>query len=238
MQIENQAVIIDQQKFQESKYIVTLLTKDYGLCKGLFAANKKNKADMLCGNVVNMHWNARLTEHLGFLKLETTQNIFTIISNDQSKLAVVNSALAMCKVFLQEKEPQIDVFEKLVELLTVVKNNSNPYKYYVLFELLLLQKSGYGLDLSKCIATNETENLAYISPRSGCAVSKEAGEPYKDKMFILPQFFLDSSVTPVVDDIKNGIKVLNHFLEKLYFDPYGKKIPLSRVQLANAILCS
>lgn len=236
MQLEDQAIILDQQRFQESKYILSLLTKEHGLMKGLFASTKKNKADMLSGNISNMFWNARLSDHLGIIRLETITNVFTIVSNDQSKMIILNSALAMCKSFLHEKEPQTEIYNKLAELMIAIRDDIEPYKQYVLFELLLLSKSGYGLDLSKCIATGETEKLNYISPKSGAAVSKIAGEPYKDKMFKLPLFFLDNSSKPVVSEIQEAIKILSHFMEKFYFFPYGKKIPSARNLLIESIL--
>ena len=108
-------------------------------------------------------------------------------------------------------------------------------KEYLLLELELLTKSGYGMDLSKCIATNEVDNLIYISPKSGSAVSEKAGEPYKDKMFKLPKFFLDTELDPSNDDIQESMKILGYFMDKFYFYPYNKKMPQARVKLLEII---
>jgi DNA repair protein RecO (recombination protein O) len=237
MKFEDQAIILNQHKFQESSYIITLLTENHGLVKGLFRPTKKNKADMLSGNVVKINWNARLADHLGTITIESIQNIFTIVGQDQIKTTILNSALAMCQLFMQEREPQLTTYEQLKKLLKSLEHGVGQVKEYLLLELELLTKSGYGMDLSRCIATNEIDNLIYISPKSGGAVSEKAGEPYKDKMFKLPKFFLRSELEPSNDDIKESMKILGYFMDKFYFYPYNKKMPQARVKMLELVDC-
>lgn len=236
MHFEDQAIILSQQKFQESSYIISILTENHGLIKGLFRPNKKNKADMLSGNMVNISWNARLSDHLGTLTIETNRNIFTIVGQDQAKTTILNAALAMCQTFLQEREPQLSIYEQLLNLMQTLESGVGQVKEYLLLELELLNKSGYGMDLTKCIATNGTDNLIYISPKSGGAVSQKAGEPYKDKMFKLPGFFRDKNLEPDNDEVRESVKILGYFMDKFYFYPYNKKIPQARLKLVDLLM--
>ncbi len=228
MNLQDQAILLTQQKFQESSYIVTFFTQSHGIIKGFIRANKKNKSDLLSGNIVNISWNARLGEHLGRVSIEPIRNVFTIIGQDKSKLSLLNSALAMCLLFLHENDPQVSVYNAFISLIDSLDDESKRVKNYLLLELELLKKSGYGMDLSRCIATNSSENLKYISPKSGAAVSADAGEPYKDKMFKLPRFFLDCTEDSSNEDLEEAYKILTYFIEKFFLIPNNKNLPQAR----------
>ena len=104
---------------------------------------------------------------------------------------------------------------------------------YVLWEMALLRDMGYGLDLRNCAATGTTEDLAYVSPRSGRAVSRGAGAPYVDKLFILPPFLRSSEADYAAPDIAHGLALLGYFFEVHVFAPHRQKMPASRVRYAE-----
>ncbi|MEJ0041361.1 MAG: DNA repair protein RecO C-terminal domain-containing protein [Rhizomicrobium sp.] len=96
----------------------------------------------------------------------------------------------------------------------------------------LLEELGFGLDLSRCASTGALENLIYVSPRTGRAVSGEAGEPYKDRLLALPGFLLGSqNATPDAADVAAGLKLTGHFLLERVLRPHGKEIPPARLRL-------
>jgi DNA repair protein RecO (recombination protein O) len=235
MQFEDHGVILSSQKFQESSVIITILTENHGLVKGLFRASRKNKADIVTGNVIEVTWKARLTEHLGKLTIENAKSILSIVAASSKKIAVVNSALAMCQCILQELEPQKKVYDQLMKLFSALDKEQDVDKEYLILELELLKKSGYGLDLTKCVVTHGRDNLIYISPKSGCAVCSSAGEQYKDKLFKLPTFLKDYNLTPDNDDIVEAGKILSHFFNKFYFLPFNKKVPAARNKLISTL---
>jgi DNA repair protein RecO (recombination protein O) len=107
---------------------------------------------------------------------------------------------------------------------------------YIRFELGLLSELGFGLDLSRCASSGATENLIYVSPRSGCAVSAQAGAPYAERMLPLPKFLLGSQAGGVDgDDLVNGLKLTGFFLEQRVFGPHGHAAPAARTRLLDRI---
>ena len=103
------------------------------------------------------------------------------------------------------------------------------------FELALLEEIGFGLDLSCCAATGVIEDLAYVSPRSGRAVSREAAQPYLDKMFTLPQFLLDPAMPADAADVRDSFILSGHFLERRVYLPNNMKMPPARQRLMDML---
>ncbi|HKR90112.1 MAG TPA: DNA repair protein RecO C-terminal domain-containing protein, partial [Phenylobacterium sp.] len=106
---------------------------------------------------------------------------------------------------------------------------------FVRFEAGLLQDLGFGLDLSKCAATGTLDDLIYVSPRTGRAVSREAGEPYKDRMLKLPPFLLGAQAGLVPGDVGAGLALTGHFLEAFIFNPLNRPLPPARLWLVDRL---
>jgi DNA repair protein RecO (recombination protein O) len=106
----------------------------------------------------------------------------------------------------------------------------------VRFELLLLDELGVGLDLESCAATGSTENLVYVSPKSGRAVSREAGEPYRDRLLNLPAF-LAGAEEAAADrkGLEEAFRMTGTFLERHVLEPRGLSISESRESFLKAI---
>ena len=102
------------------------------------------------------------------------------------------------------------------------------YANYVRLEIELLNLNGFGLDLSCCAATNANDNLAYVSPKTGRAVSEAAGAPYADKLLPLPSFLLAAEQQVKNDEIMAGLNLSGYFLQKYCFSPKNLALPTSR----------
>ena len=133
-----------------------------------------------------------------------------------------------------ERENQNDIFTNLQLLTSKLRNNDDWLAEYVRLEFMLLACSGFGLDLEKCAATGQAHDLLYVSPRTGRAVSREAGEPYHDRLFALPSF-INSSCNASIKDIINGIKLCGHFLHERIFSPRNMPIPEARTRFVLAL---
>lgn len=222
MEIIGQGLILKVSKFQERNLIITLLTENDGVMKGLIrTSNSKRTEKFFQGDFVHFTWNARLKEHLGFFKLETTKKVFPQIINEKMKIHILESTLGIVERVFKEGDPINIIYNQLISILNSLISDDIRLclEKYVLLELSILQESGYGLDLSKCVATNSLKNLIYISPKSGCAVSADAGEIYKSKLFNLPSFLSDSNIQPSVKEIFETLKITEHFLIK-FIGPY------------------
>ncbi len=241
MLIEEKGIIISVRKFQESSFIVKCLLEHSGLIAGLYKPRKtKFIQEPITGSIVHVKWQARLEEHLGFLNYENIKNITSLISHKKSLILILDSALSLSNIIIAEKEPHNTLFYSLEGLLKALEsykgNEAEILADYIKFEIFeLLGNSGFGLDLSKCVVTNDTKNLAYISPKSASAVCLEVGKPYGNKLFKLPQFLLDETKEYKISDLKDAFRISIYFLEKHLFNPFDKPLPIARQLLQEYV---
>jgi DNA repair protein RecO (recombination protein O) len=147
----------------------------------------------------------------------------------------LSSACAVCATALPEREPHPGIFDGLLVLLENLHHDDWP-TLYVKWEVGLLGDLGFGLDLSECAATGTTEDLIYISPKSGRAVSSNGGMAYKDRLLPLPGFLLSPSHRANdMDDIAQGLRLTGFFLNRHAYHENGRNQPDSRSRFVQAV---
>jgi DNA repair protein RecO (recombination protein O) len=219
MNLQSKGVILSLRKFQEKKLLVQCFTEDYGILSGIFSMNfsKKALSFLVPGDIGFISWYGRLEDHLGYIKIENLNHIAASIHTNRYRLSILESILTLIQIFLTERQESKNLFSSVYDLILFLvqdNNNIDAIKNYCLFELQLLKDIGFGLDLKKCIATGKSEDLVYVSPKSGCAVSVEAGLPYHDKLLNLPNFFLNKEIKCLDTDIINALNLTGSFLHK------------------------
>ena len=220
----------------ETGAVVELLTRDHGRHAGLARGGRSRsmRAVLQPGNRVAAVWRARLEEHLGNYQLDPEILSAGRLMEDPLALSGLNAACAMASACLPEREahPAVaDAFEVLIETL------EDPALWpalYVRWEAGLLADLGYGLDLRKCAATGSSENLIYVSPKSGRAVSAAAGQPYHERMLTLPEF-MTGRAELVVGDVAAGLKLTAHFLERRVLWPADRRLPDARARMIERL---
>lgn len=231
----DQAVILSLRNHLDKGVVVSALTRAHGRHAGF--AYKSVLSGVEIGSVCELRWEARVTDQLGSYKsIEIDRAIAPLVISDSLKLALLQSLCSMCDVLLPEREPHPDLFEASVAFLdhlpeiddTLIAGAS-----YVMWEILLLRALGYGLDLSKCASTDSTKDLLYVSPRTGKAVSGEAGEPYKAKLLTLPPFLRPDGRGEAVtaQDVTAGLLVTRTFFEKWVLAHMTAHLPIVRHEL-------
>ncbi|MBO0737690.1 MAG: DNA repair protein RecO, partial [Alphaproteobacteria bacterium] len=207
----------------ESGVIVELLTRDHGRHAGLVRGGQspKLRAILQPGNEVAAVWRGRLAEHLGTITCELVRAHTAGLLDDPDRLAALSAAAALVATALPEREPHADVFSSFGDLLGALDSATDWPARYVGWELDLLAALGFGLDLGRCAVTGVTADLAYVSPRTGCAVSQTAGLPYHDKLLKLPAF-LWSDKPADHDQVALGMTLTEHFLVHHVFLPQGR----------------
>lgn len=240
MHWEDTGFIIQRQRHGEHGLIVSALTCEHGVHRGMVRSLRKSGAICQPGNQVALHWSARLEEHLGHFSCESEAAYTAHIFSSPPKLLALEALCDTLYRTLPEREPQQDIFYAFQHF---IRHMTDPLSSlqewmadYVKIELLLLTTLGYGLDLSCCAATGETESLCYVSPKSGRAVSAEAGAPYHDKLLPLPCFLTQPEHTPDKSEIIDGIRLTSYFLEKYIFSLQHAKMPSSRVRFAREVI--
>jgi DNA repair protein RecO (recombination protein O) len=227
--------VLTARRHGESAAIVELLTEAHGRRAGLVRGGQspKRRALLQPGNLVTASWRGRLPEHLGTFEIELLRAHAAGLIDDADRLAALSSAAALIALALPEHEPHGDVFQDLGRLIAALDSTEWPAQY-VAWECGLLGALGFGLDLTACAATGLNDDLAYVSPRSGRAVSRSAGAPYHDKLLPLPGF-LWRDVPAESVDISAGLALTGHFLHHHVLEPQGRQLPESRARLADRL---
>jgi DNA repair protein RecO (recombination protein O) len=233
MQWTDAGFVIAVRRLGESGLIIELLTRAHGRHLGLVRGGQspRRRSVLQPGNEVAAAWRGRLAEHLGTFACELLRARSALYLDDPDRLAALASATALLVVALPEREPHADVFAAFTALLDALDSAADWPAHYVRWECGLLAALGFGLDLTRCAATGATGDLAYVSPRTGRAVSGEAGRPYHDKLLPLPAFLRHDGAAEA-GDIGLGLALTEHFLRHHLLLPQGRNLPAARIRLA------
>jgi len=230
------AIILSVRQHGETARILDVLSREQGRHAGLVRGGTSRKATptLQPGNTVHVHWRARLAEHLGNFTIEPMTSRSGALMDDRAALIGLNAFAAVAIAALPEREPHEPVYAAAEILLDAMAADDFAHwgPLFVRWEAGLLENLGFGLDLSKCAATGTTDDLRYVSPKSGRAVSGAGGAAYKDKLFALPGFLLGSqNAEPAPDEIEAGLKLTGHFLLERVLLPHGREMPPARNRL-------
>ncbi|MBT3360696.1 MAG: DNA repair protein RecO [Rhodospirillales bacterium] len=233
MEWVDQGIVLSSRRHGESSAIVTLLTRRYGRHAGLVrgGSGKRLRGILQPGNTVQARWRARLPEHLGSMTCELSHSFAASVMDDADRLAALSSACALAEAALPEREVHEAVFDGLLILLGAIENDTWP-TVYVHWEIGLLGELGFGLDLSECAATGRNDQLAYVSPKSGRAVSLAAGEAYKTKLLPLPAFLVSPDGKGDLGEVADGLRLSGYFLERHVLAHHDQGLPAARRRLA------
>ena len=231
-QFNDEGYIIALRRHGEKSLILTVLSRFNGKITGYVknALTKKNSGVYQLGNLLNFEAYARVEENMLTLKAELAAPSAVNFLSDARKLAALSSFCSLCNICMPEKE-NLERFYYYVDSFFNLINEDNWLTHYAYFEFYLLEHLGIGLDLSECSATGVTENLTYVSPKSGKAVCAEAGEPYKDRLFRFPRFILEKNYAPAAAELTDLLKMTGFFLNKNFFAAHGLKFPINRANL-------
>ena len=237
MEWSGSGIILGTRRHGESSVIVELFTPDRGRHLGLVRGGrgKRLRAILQPGNRVVATWRARLEDHLGQYTMEPDRLDAASFMADPLRLSALNTLDELVRL-LPERDPHQFLFDGYVHILDCILNETFWIQDYIRWELQLLQDLGFGLDLTSCAATETTENLVYVSPKSGRAVSAEAGEPYKDKLFHLPQFLIqDQPSIPSWNEFDAGLRLAGYFYARHIYEPRKVVAPESRERMIRLL---
>lgn len=238
MQWIDEGIVLGVKKHGEASAILELMTRGHGRHLGLVRGGTGSRMRPILqpGNSVTATWRARLDEHLGNYTVEGMRlRAATFLGASHAVYGVTH--LAALTRLLPERDPHPLVYSALEEILDRLDDARLIAPQVARFELALLAELGFGLDLAQCVATGGKSDLAYVSPKSGRAVSREAGEPWRDKLMPLPAFLAaEDENEPSPADIANSFEITGFFLDRHIFQPRGLALPDARRQFIAAVL--
>jgi DNA repair protein RecO (recombination protein O) len=236
MQWTDEGIVLGVKRHGESSVILELMTHERGRHLGLVrgGAGTRLRGVLQPGNSLRATWRARLDEHLGRYVVEGINLRAAGFLGAAYAVHGVTHLSALCRL-LAEREPHVRIHGALEEILDKIDDPLSAAVLIARFELAFLAELGFGLDLGSCAATGTTAELNYVSPRSGRAVSRAAGEPYSDKLMRLPSFLSADDQQPSAADLTDAFALTGFFLERRAFAPRGLPMPPARARFIAAL---
>lgn len=237
MNWSDEGIVLSVRPHGETAAVLELLTRAHGRHLGLVHGGRSRRLRpvLQMGNHVEATWKARLADQLGYITVELRKGYAASAMENALALAGLSSLCALARL-LPERDPHPDLYEITLFVLGYLDDNSIWPALYVRWELNLLAELGFGLDLSSCAATGSTENLIWVSPKSGRAVSAAAGEPYRDRLLPLPRFLAGSHGGTVTrHDVLEGMRLTGSFLEARVLRPRDMVMPEARHRLVSTL---
>jgi DNA repair protein RecO (recombination protein O) len=237
MQWTDEGIVLGVRRHGETSVILELMTLDRGRHLGLVrgGAGTRLRGVLQPGNSLRATWRARLDDHLGNYAVEGINLRAAGFLSAAHAVHGVTHLAALCRL-LAEREPHARIHGALEAILDALDDRSAVAPMIARFELAFLAELGFGLDLSSCAATGTTDDLIYVSPRSGRAVSRAGGKAYRDKLMRLPDFLRLETETASAADLADAFALTGFFLERHAFAPRGLPMPDARGRFVAAVL--
>jgi DNA repair protein RecO (recombination protein O) len=237
MEWSDEGIVLGVRKHGEANAILDLMTREHGRHLGLVrgGAGSRLRPVLQPGNSVAVVWRARLDEHLGHYTVEGLRLRTAALLGASASVYAVTHLAGLARL-LPERDPHPSVHAALETILDRVEDVGAIAPMLVRFELQMLAELGFGLDLGTCAATGVTDDLVYISPKSGRAVSRTAGAPWRDRLLPLPAFFVADETPPSTAEVAAGFAVTGLFLSRYVMEPRGLVMSEARQQFIAALV--
>lgn len=242
MEWQDDGIVLSNQRFGEHDAILEVMTPGHGRARGFVKAgmSRRNKAALQPGNRLRLTWRSRLENNLGRFQVELVHSPLGSLISDGPRMVALAAICAVVASTMPERECHESVFEALAGYIMLLEAEGGQPEVWAgalaRIELGILAELGYGLDLSVCAATGTVEDLVFVSPKSGRAVSAAAGAPYRDKLLALPPFLTEGTdALPSKGDALSALRLTGFFLERQVWVVAGNGQPDARERLTATL---
>jgi DNA repair protein RecO (recombination protein O) len=236
MEWDAPAIVLDVRPFGEGDALATVMTEQHGAHRGLArgAQSRSRAAVWQPGNLVQARWVGRLADQLGSFSAEMIHPAAATVMDDALALAMLTAACSVAEGAQPEREPHPRVFDGLLHLLAGLPKGPAVLADQIRWEAVLLAELGYGLDLTRCAVTGAESGLAFVSPRTGRAVSAQGAARWESRLLPLPSLLLgDGEGSP--GEWRDGLRLTGHFLARDAFGLHHRPLPAARVALSDRV---
>ena len=231
----DEGALLKVRKHGETSVIIEVFTATHGRAAGIVRGGTSRKIAPILqpGAQLDVTWKARLEEHLGSFTVEPVRSRAAVVMSDRVALAGLNAVTAILAFALPEREDHPPLYKRSIQLLDLLGQGDVWPLAYLQWEMALLNELGFGLDLSSCAVTGSTENLTYVSPRTGRAVAQTAAGEWADRMLPLTPVMVGEGDADVTDVI-TALSTTGHFLENHLAPSLGDRtLPEARARLID-----
>jgi DNA repair protein RecO (recombination protein O) len=244
MEWKDTGLILGVRKHGETSAIIEVMTEHHGRHLGLVRGGRSSRMRPLLqpGNSVSLVWRARLEEHLGMFQAEAEELRAARLMETPLGIHGLQTLASHLRL-LPERDSHQGLYRAALVMLDHFDEPQKAARLMIRFELALLEELGFGLDLERCASTGQQHDLAYVSPKSGRAVSRDAGAPWQDRMLVLPSFLqqgatLSAAAAGLQDQLQAGFVLTRYFLDRDVYLPRGIEAPETRDGFIRRILKS
>ena len=233
---DDEGLILSSINYSETSIILKVFTRNYGVQKGFVRGAKSKKKSNIyeAGNLVSISFKSRTEDMLGIFLVDLMKPSPLLYLNDLKRFSCIISVINLLEFSLLESDPETELYFYSKNLINKIFSYEEGWiEEYIRWEVFLLKKIGFGLELSKCILSNKKTNLSYVSPKSGCAVNKEAGKPWEKKLLELPKFLISDNKADR-SELRKGFKITTYFLTK-FANSIDKILPFTRSNFMDSI---
>jgi len=236
MEWRDEGIILGTRRHGETSAILEVMTRAHGRHLGLVRGGRSRKQQpvLQAGNRVDVIWRARLDEHLGTFQVEALDLNAARLFDSAAAIYGLQTLAGHLRL-LPERDPHERLYETLGLVIEHLDDPAAAGELLVRFEIMMLDELGFGLDLSECAATGARTDLAYVSPKSGRAVSRGAGEPWRDKMLTLPAFLLEAGLRADNRAMEDAFRLTGFFFSRHVYEPRGFAEPEARAAFLGAL---
>ena len=230
-------ILLSVRRFGEGSVVAEIFTEDHGRCAGVIRGGASRKMAPLLqpGAQLQADWKARLSEHLGSYTVELMRSRSANAMADRLALSGLNAVCALLAVVMPEREAHPKLYKRTEQLLDLLGSPDVWPLAYLQWEEALLAELGFALDLTTCAVSGSTEDLSFISPKTGRAVSGSAAGEWADRLLPLPNVLAGEGEAETAD-ILEALDVTGYFIERKVIAPLsGAEMPAARLRLLQTL---
>lgn len=237
MEWRDEGIVLGTRRHGETSVILEVMTRAHGRHLGMVRGGRSRSMQPVLqpGNRVELTWRARLDEHMGTFQVEPLEHHAARLFASATGVFGLQACASHLRL-LPERDPHPRLYETLGILLGHLDDPQGAGELFVRFELMVLDELGFGLDLTRCAATGTADDLAWVSPKSGRAVSRGAGEPWAAKLLVLPGFLARGGGRRADGEgLASALALTAFFFARHVWEPRGMTEPPERAGLAQAL---
>ena len=237
MEWNDEGIVLSRRRLGENDAVISAFTREHGRHLGVVrgGAGRRHSATLQPGTVVALRWRARLEDQLGAYVCEALEATAAGLIDDPIRLDAMLAGLELLDATLPERQPHPELHAATLAFLAALADAAAPCAALIRWEAGVLAALGFGLDLSCCAATGTTADLAYVSPRSGRAVSRAGAGRLADRLLRLPAFLVDPARAASWEDLADGMSLTGHFIERNLLAPAGRMMPPARSRIVERL---
>lgn len=236
MEWRGEAILLSVRRHGESSAIIEVFTEEKGRHTGIVRGGTSRKIAPILqpGAQLDVYWRARLEDHIGAFTVEPVRSRAALVMDNRLALSGLNAVTALLSFCLPEREPHPALYRRSGQLLDLLGQDNLWPLAYLQWEAALLNEMGYGLDLDACAVTGATDDLCYVSPKSGRAVSRQGAGEWAERLLPLPPALLGQGQGGN-KEIADGLETTGYFLANRMAPDLGSRpLPDARARFVAA----